>query len=179
MRVREITEIFNPEELIEIRGTTSDEDFVNAIGPYYELRDKELFIFTRLFGLASLIFLTYLIYHVISKIRGNEKNVPLNTYGIGLSLLMLVNYSILFTDESAVMIDYGKWLTWKHKHETLYWWIIWSSDSTYFLYHWLFNWRYVKSTFRLPVLQKSAEFHSKKLDKIIKQREDQHVLFSP
>jgi len=29
------------------------------------------------------------------------------------------------------------------------------------------------------VLKKSAEFHNKKLDKIIKQREDQHVLFSP
>jgi len=29
------------------------------------------------------------------------------------------------------------------------------------------------------VLKKSAEFHNKKLDRIIKQREDQQVLFSP
>jgi len=70
-------------------------------------------------------------------------------------------------------------LSWRDKHETQHSWIIWSGDSAYLLYHWLFNWRYVKSTFRLPVLKKSSEFHNKKLDKIIKQREDQHVLFSP
>jgi len=58
-------------------------------------------------------------------------------------------------------------------------WIVWSAESVYLLYHWLFNWRYVKSTFRLPVLQKSAEFHSEKLDKILNQREEQHVIFSP
>ena len=58
-------------------------------------------------------------------------------------------------------------------------WIWWSVDSAYLLYHWFFNWRYVKSTFRLPVLQKSAEFHSEKLDKILNQREEQNVIFSP
>ena len=132
-----------------------------------------------LFGLASLIFLMYLIYHVISKIRGNEKNVQLNNFGIGLSLLGLVTFSIVFTDKIIYRLANDKLLSWYYKHETLYSWILWTSDSAILLYHWLFNWRYVKSTFRLPVLKKSAEFHNKKLDKIIKQREDQYVLFSP
>ena len=121
----------------------------------------------------------YLIYHVISKIRGNEKNVQLNNFGIGLSLLGIVSYSILFIDFGTRTLAHDKKMSWRAKHLTLYWWIRWSADSALLLYHWLFNWRYVKSTFRLPVLKKSAEFHNKKLDKIIKQREDQHVLFSP
>ena len=57
-------------------------------------------------------------------------------------------------------------------------WLSWSADAAYLLYHWLFNWRYFKSTFRLPVLDKAAEFHSEMVDQIIKKREEQHVLFS-
>jgi len=52
------------------------------------------------------------------------------------------------------------------------------SYSANLLYHWFFNWRYVKSTFRLPVLQKSTEFFNEMLDRILKQREDQHVVFT-
>jgi len=179
MRVAETEEIFYPVELIEIHGTPPAEVFAYDLGQYRELRDKEDEITTWLLGLASLIFLMYLIYHVISKIRGNEKNVQLNNFGIGLSLLILVNYSILFTSWGTGTLAPDKHLSWRDKHETQHSWIIWSGNSAYLLYHWLFNWRYVKSTFRLPVLKKSAEFHNKKLDKIIKQREDQHVLFSP
>jgi len=51
-------------------------------------------------------------------------------------------------------------------------------NSAHLLYHWFFNWRYVKSTFRLPVLKKSAEFFNEMLERILKQREDQHVLFT-
>jgi len=40
----------------------------------------------------------YFIYHVISKIRGNEKNAKLNTFGITLSLKGLVNFSVYFTN---------------------------------------------------------------------------------
>jgi len=98
MRVTESKEIFYPVEMIEIRGTPPDEEFADDLGQYRELSDKEDKITTWLFGLASLIFLMYLIYHVISKIRGNEKNVQLNNFGIGLSLVMLVYFSIWFID---------------------------------------------------------------------------------
>ena len=98
MHVTEVKEIFHPVELIEIRGTTPDEEFAYDLGQYGELSDEENTISTWLFGLAFLIFLMYVIYHVISKVRGNEKNVQLNNFGIGLSLLGLVVYSILFID---------------------------------------------------------------------------------
>jgi len=179
MHVTEIKEIFHPEQLIEIHGKTPAEEFEDALGPYLELKNEKNNILTWLSGLAFLIFLMYFIYHLISKIRGNEKNVQLNNYGIGLSLLGLVKYSILFIDFSTYTIVHDKHNSWYYKHLTLYYWAFWSSDSAILLYHWLFNWRYVKSTFRLPVLKKSTEFHSEKLDKIIKQREDQHVLFTP
>jgi len=52
------------------------------------------------------------------------------------------------------------------------------SDTSYLLYHWFFNLRYVKSTFRLPVLQKSAEFFNEMLERILEQREDQNIVFT-
>jgi len=94
MRVTESKEIFHPVELIEIHGTPPDEEFAYDLGQYRELKDEVFTIKTCLFGLALLIFLMYLIYHVISKLRGNEKNIKLNNYGIGLSLLGLVTYSL-------------------------------------------------------------------------------------
>ena len=101
IRVTEVKEIFHPAEFIETYGTTPDEKFAYDLGQYQELKDEQDTILLWLFGLAMLIFLMYLIYHVISKIRGNEKNVQLNNYGIFLSLLGLVNYSIYFTDEGT------------------------------------------------------------------------------
>jgi len=90
MYVTESKEIFYPLDLIEINGTPPDEEFANDLGMYRELLNDRDIILTWLFGLAFLIFLMYLIYHVISKLGGNEKNVLLNNYGIGLSLLGLV-----------------------------------------------------------------------------------------
>ena len=56
--------------------------------------------------------------------------------------------------------------------------MFWFSDTSSLLYNWFFNLRYVKSTFRLPILQKSAEFLSKMLNRIIEQREEQLVVIS-
>jgi len=71
-----------------------------------------------------------------------------------------------------------EWNTYYDHHKTLIWWIRWFSESAYLLYHWFFNWRYVKSTFRLPVLQKGAEFHNHMLEEILIQREEPNVIFS-
>jgi len=37
----------------------------------------------------------------------------------------------------------------------------------------------VESTFRLPVLKKSAEFHSEMVDQILVQRDEQYVMLDP
>jgi len=123
--------------------------------------------------------LTYVVYHLISKMRGNEKNIKMNNYGLGVAVLGLWYTADYFIDDGAYSVNRDKYHNWINNHSTLFLWIYWSADSAYLLYHWLFNWRYVKSTFRLPVLEKSAEFHNKMLDRIFKQREEQHVLFSP
>jgi len=39
---------------------------------------------------------------MISKIRGNEKNALMNTFGISMALLPLVYYSVGFTDYGTV-----------------------------------------------------------------------------
>ena len=61
---------------------------------YFELKDKVYLAFTYLFGDAALSFLTYVTYHVISKIRGNEKNPMMNNFGIFMALLPLAYYSV-------------------------------------------------------------------------------------
>jgi len=71
-----------------------------------------------------------------------------------------------------------KWWKWYGNHDTLFLWIYWSSVTSYLLLNWFFNLRYVKSTFRMPILQKSAEFFSEMLNRIIEQREEQHVVFT-
>jgi len=115
-----------------------------------------------------MIFLAYVIYHVISKLRGNEKNIKMNNFGIALAALGLLFAAVNFIDEGTQSINYEKWLNLRNNYITLYNWIWWTSDSAFLLYHWFFNWRYVKSTFRLPVLEKSAEFHNHMLDRILK-----------
>ena len=48
--------------------------------------------------MALLIFVTYEIYHLISKLRGNEKNVSMNNFGVSLAVLGVVYCSVYFTE---------------------------------------------------------------------------------
>ena len=146
---------------------------------FFVLKETMLFWINTENGVASLIFLTYVTYHLISKFRGNEKNIQQNDFGIALAVLGLLYYSVYFTDTTTYSVIDGKSAKWYENHDTLYLFIIWTSEISYLLYHWFFNLRYVKSTFRLPILQKSAEFFSEMLDRIIKQREEQHAVFTP
>jgi len=90
----------------------------------------------------------------------------------------LVYVPICFADFTTHNMSEKKWKKWVQSHLTLYFIITWIAESAYLLWHWFFNWRYVKSTLRLPVLKKSAEFFNKMLDRILKQREEQFVIFT-
>jgi len=158
----------------------TDKEVQIALKWYYELKDTIFVWINTDYGVASLIFLTYVTYHLISKLRGNEKNLQQNNFGIALAVLGLYTYLVWFTENVAYSVIDDKWWKWSHKnHNTLYLLIYWSSNTSYLLYHWFFNLRYVKSTFRLPILQKSAEFFSEMLERIIEQREEQHAVFTP
>ena len=41
----------------------------------------------------------YVLYHVISKLRGNQKNVHMNNFGVALAVLGVAVYLVLFSDE--------------------------------------------------------------------------------
>ena len=71
-----------PVEFIEIRGPGFAEEKQIILGPYLELKDNVYLTETVLYGAALFILWTYVIYHVISKVRGNEKNGPMNNYGL-------------------------------------------------------------------------------------------------
>jgi len=43
----------------------------------------------------------YVLYHLISKLRGNEKNVHMNNYGVSLAVLGVVVYLVLFSVDVA------------------------------------------------------------------------------
>jgi len=96
----------------------------------------------------------------------------MNNFGIALAVLGLFNYSSYFSRNTTYVFIEEKYLKWRGNHETLNYWLYWSSDTSYLLFHWFFNLRYVKSTFRLPLLKKSAEFFNEMLQRIIEQRED-------
>jgi len=168
-------EMMLPAEFIETLGPSQEEERNTISASYYERRDNVYFAIAIEDGATLLVFVMYVLYHLISKLRGNEKNVHMNNLGVALALLGVAMYSVWFSFEVVRTLNNN----WYVHHETLFNWILWTADSAYLLYHWFFNWRYVKSTFRLPVLQKSAEFHSEKLDKILNQREEQDVIFSP
>jgi len=115
---------------------------------------------------------------MISKCRGSEKNAHMNNYGIALAVLGLVFYTVGFADWISFLFCDKKHQIWFDNHEKPYWFIWWTGNTCYLLFHWLFNWRYVKSTFRLPVLQEIAVFHNEMLKRIVMQREDQNVLIT-
>jgi len=175
----EIKEFVNPLELIERPPSTpTGRDVQICVDWYHDLTYTIMCSFLILLGAATLVFLAYLVYHIISKLRGNEKNVQMNNFGIALAVLGLVNYSIIFMDTLHWAFYEGKHDSWVSKHEVGFYWIIWLAESSGILYHWFFNLRYVKSTFRMPLLQKGAEFFSEMLERILEQREEQHVVFT-
>ena len=128
--------------------------------------------------MTAVIFLFSVTYHVISKLRGNEKNPQMNTYGILLGMLGLVAMAITFSDIGTFFFIYEMYSIWGSNQYTPRQWIWWTSRASILLYHWFFNLRYVKSTLRLPVLQKSAEFLNEMLERILEQREDQEIVFT-
>ena len=141
--------------------------------------DENIFIFKSfLYFAAFLVVLFFVTYHVISKLRGNEKNASMNNYGIGLSSLGLVYYAIIFTNWMFHLTYSEEYYKYTESHPRLSNWIGLITYGSYMLFHWLFNWRYLKSAFRLPVLEKIVEFHNEMLEKVISQREEQEVLFT-
>ena len=120
-------------QLIEHRGTTAYEDFENTLGPYNELTDDVLEISAIMDFIAMQIFLTYVVYHLISKMRGNEKNIKMNNYGLGVAVLGLWYMIINVVDYSAYSVNPVKRLNWYNNHRTLYFWLFWSADSAYLL----------------------------------------------
>jgi len=69
------------------------------------------------------VFLFYITYHVISKVRDNEKNKKMNNLAIFLSFLGLVGYSIRLTDNATYLLITDKYYSWYDNHATKYWWI--------------------------------------------------------
>ena len=92
------SEMMCPAGFIEINGPSLDEEQQTTIDAYYELRDDVNSTQTVLMPVALLIFVTYEIYHLISKLRGNEKNVRMNNFGISLAVLGVVYYTVVFTN---------------------------------------------------------------------------------
>jgi len=156
----------------------TDKEVEYALKWYYEMKDTVYAWLVSELGVAVLIFLMYVTYHLISKLRGNERNVSMNTFGIGLAGLGFVNVSGGFIGDAIYLLIYDKWDKWTDNHQTLYFWIWWSAYASNLLFHWFFNLRYVKSTFRLPLLKKSAEFFNEMLNRILEQREDQNIVFT-
>ena len=107
MRITRLTtdEMMYPVELIETHGPSQEEVKNTTLNSYFELLDNVLFALEIEDGVALLIFVTYVLYHVISKLRGNEKNAHMNQYGVALAVLVIASYSVWFSDDVARTLD--------------------------------------------------------------------------
>jgi len=107
MRITRLTtdEMMYPVELIETHGPSQEEERKTIYASYYDRRDNVFLAFTIEDGAALLIFMTYVLYHVISKLRGNEKNAHMNQYGVALAVLVIASYSVWFSDDVARTLD--------------------------------------------------------------------------
>lgn len=56
--------------------------------------------------------------------------------------------------------------------------IYWVSDSVMLLLHWLFNMRYVFSTFTLDIQIEQTRIYCEMVHKAVSQRQEQAVIFS-
>ena len=122
----EVDEMTRPVELVENSRVTAEEAQI-AYEWYWELKYTVLTTITIEIGVVAFTFLVYVTYHLISKLRGNEQNVSMNSYGIGLAALGFVNFSVSFTVNFAYILINQKYYKWTEKHLTLYRWIWWSS----------------------------------------------------
>ena len=86
----------------------TDKEVQAVLKWYGELKDTVSSWIVTEYGVAVLIFLMYVTYHLISKLRGNEKNVSLNTFGIALAVLGFVNVSIMFTEFATYFFIFDK-----------------------------------------------------------------------
>jgi len=122
---QEFEELTCPVELASHSDVT-DKEVQSALKWYYELIDTVHSWLVTEDGVAVLMSLMYVIYHLISKLRGNEKNVSMNTFGIAMAMLALNNLAVTFTVDSTYLFINDKWDKWTYSHSTLANWIWWS-----------------------------------------------------
>jgi len=83
-------ETLRPTEFIEINGPSLEEANNIIWDSYFELKNDVYSTINIEDSVVLLIVYTYVIYHLISKLRGNERNVHMNTFGVVLALLMFL-----------------------------------------------------------------------------------------
>jgi len=143
-----------------------------------EAYDEFVFLDTIGKGAALTICLFYLVYHLISKARGNEKNPPLNNYGLFVAVFAFVYLGYSFFVLVIFYVLPAESYVWITKHWVIYLWSYWLSQTCNLLLHANFNFRYITSTFKLPLLIKSAREQAKWIAKFFEQREEQFVMIS-
>ena len=113
----------------------------------------------------------YIVYHTISKLRGNEKNRQLNNFGLMIACFAFTSYSIESVDYGTELLIPKKERKWIISHYLAFRWLWRVADGSYLMMLWFFNYRYVKSAVRFPLLKRSANLQARKLAMILEQRE--------
>ena len=134
---------------------------------------------TTVLGVGFLVFLFFFTYHVISKIRGNEKNTKMNNQAIMLCSLGLFYYSVRFSDWATYIFAYKQSSGWIRSHHTKYTWIRWASITSYLLFHALFTLSYLRTTLKLPRLIEITNVYSEILEKVPERASKQLPLATP
>ena len=94
-------EMIYPAEFIETHGPSEEEEKNTFLNSYFERLDNVIFVTTIEEGAALLVFVMYVLYHLISKLRGNEKNAHMNNYGVYLAVQGVAFYSVRLSVDVA------------------------------------------------------------------------------
>ena len=150
-----------------IEDSPGDAD-AKAFGWEYYYKYQDVYDHTKTWRIvvheiSFAVFVFFFTYHVISKLRGNEKNTKMNNQAIFLSFIGLFNYAVY----TMVRFKLGtKYIGSYSNRRTRYLTIRWASDLSIVMIHVLFTLNYVRTTLKLPPLIEITKVYCEVIEKI-------------
>ena len=173
-------DFLHPHSFIEEEpGSSPSQNLEEGLPEYFKRKKMSYTWKAAVFGASFLVFLFFITYHVISKIRRNEKNTNMNNQAILLSFLGLYSYAILFVDWVAFVWFNEKATILRRSHWEKYLFTWWTASASLLLFHTCFTVNYVRTTLKLPPLIEITKVYNEILEKIPEREFKQQPLTTP
>jgi len=95
-------------------------------------------------------------------------NQSICNLGIFFAFLGIISCLVPFFDYYLYFNMNDKSNTWVTNHQNIYHFLYWVSNMAVLFLHWIFNTRYITSSFRLPLLLEHAQQYCEVLQMVVK-----------